>query len=89
MKTYYTKHRCLPVALVAGACLSAPLLFGGTGVITSHAADAQVNSSSGVLSVSRVADSYDYVGGTSGVQSCIVYAFEIPAAIRAVSSLWR
>ncbi len=60
-----------------------PLLFGGTGVITSNVADAQVNSTSGTLSVSRIPDSYDYVGGTSGVQSGVVHVFEIPAALLA------
>ena len=81
MKIQYPKNRRLPAAFAAGVYLSSSLLFGGTGVITGNAADAQVNSASGTLSVSRIADTYDYVGGTSGVQNGVVHVFQIPAAI--------
>jgi hypothetical protein len=81
MKVPHPKKSRIPAALAAGIYLSSPLLFSATGVITGNAADAQVNSNAGVLSVSRVADTYDYIGGTNGSQSGVVHAFQIPAEI--------
>jgi len=81
MKNQKRKNRRLPAALVAGLCLGTQCASAITGTITSDPADAQINNSSGTLTISRLTESYDYVGGTSGVTSSVVYAFQIPAAL--------
>ena len=76
------KNRRLHSALAAQLCFVAPFATAATsGVITGNASDAQVDSASGTLSVSRLTDTYDYIGGTSGTQNAVIYAFEIPTAL--------
>ncbi len=71
-------------SLLAAAGLCSPVTSAATsGVITGATSDAQVNNASGTLSVSRLADSYNYIGGTSGTQTAVIHAFQIPPALLA------